>query len=166
VKVDPRSIREEGPWLAWLNTLDDAAELRALVLEAGESAPIAGGLVAWLIAKKSGHPDLSESKTRAKYRRLLAELGPPPTGRHRQAGAAGIGTLAAAGSAAAIPALAGHPTVALAATGLLVITRSPGDELDSPGGQPREAHVDAHVLSIDARRHAHHLRTSQVANAA
>ena len=58
--------------------LDDLAELRRRVIEAGHSASVANGLVGWLLSKTAGETDVSESRTRSKYRKILAELGYRP----------------------------------------------------------------------------------------
>jgi hypothetical protein len=83
--VNLRSLRNEADFLP--ASIDDAAAVRAAVLEAGHTPALADGLVGWLIAKAAGHADNSSPTTRSRYRRILATLPPTvsgnATGRYR-----------------------------------------------------------------------------------
>lgn len=76
LKPNPRALRNEAGWLP--RNLDDALEVRRRVLDAGHSASVASGLMAWLIAKAAGQEDSTAGPTRWRYRKILAELGPGP----------------------------------------------------------------------------------------
>lgn len=74
--------RNEADWLP--SDVDDLVELRRRVIELGQSPSVANGLVGWLLSKAAGEEDRSGPNTRARYRRILAELelvGPEPEGR-------------------------------------------------------------------------------------
>lgn len=58
-------------------SVEDLAELRRRIIAAGYSASVANGLLGWLVSKGAGEADVTESKTRSKYRKILAELGAP-----------------------------------------------------------------------------------------
>jgi hypothetical protein len=76
--IDPRSITAvERPWLDAVKTLPDLAALRRNVIGAGHPPETASGLVGWLVAKQQGDIDVTSSRTRSKYRRILVELGDP-----------------------------------------------------------------------------------------
>jgi hypothetical protein len=69
--------RNEADFLP--ESLEDLADLRRRVMDAGHSAPVANGLLGWLVSKAAGEDDVTNSVTRSKYRKILAEL-PPPEG--------------------------------------------------------------------------------------
>jgi hypothetical protein len=126
---DDRGVTEvEVPWLSLpedqiLPTVMEAAEA------AGYSPTLADGLAAYLWRKKRGLASGRTNVTRTKYRRILAELGPPapaPAGsrrRRRQDGYATIRTLTRAGglSSVALVAAGGHPPALLACPIILVM---------------------------------------------
>lgn len=83
-----RDLRNEADYLP--ETVEDLVDLRQLVIEAGHSAPVANGLVGWLLSKAAGEADTTSSRTRSTYRKILAELEPiggpgPGGGRHLEA---------------------------------------------------------------------------------
>lgn len=71
--INPRSITDEAPFLP--ESIDDLIDLRERVLAAGYSEPVAHGLVGWLVGKRAGSKDQTSPDTRARYRRILRELG-------------------------------------------------------------------------------------------
>jgi hypothetical protein len=75
-----RHLRNEAAHLP--GDLGDLLALRASVIAAGHSRRVADGLCAWLLgvaAGDHGRPDAVSGPTRARYRRILAELdGEPP----------------------------------------------------------------------------------------
>lgn len=71
--IHVRSLRDEAEWLP--SSLDDLAELIALA-DQRYRRPEMAGLVDWLVRKVMGWPDPTSSATRAKYRKMLRELGP------------------------------------------------------------------------------------------
>lgn len=89
---NPRALRNEADYLP--GSLEDLIELRSRVITAGHSAPVANGLIGWLLSKANGEPDVTGPDTRAKYRKILAGLevsspGGPGRGR-RQIGRAHV----------------------------------------------------------------------------
>jgi len=73
--VNLRALRNEADHLP--SSLEEAAAIRAALLDAGQPPQVADGIVGWLIAKATGQPDLTAATTRSRYRRVLATL--PPT---------------------------------------------------------------------------------------
>lgn len=73
--VNLRALRNEADFLP--SSIDDAARVRQAIIDAGNPAQVADGIVGWLISKAAGHPDRTASDTRSRYRRILATL--PPT---------------------------------------------------------------------------------------
>jgi hypothetical protein len=71
-----RSLRNEADHLP--QTITDLANLRVAVMNQGHSARTADGIVAWVLAKTAGHPDSTSQPTRAKYRKILADLAGQP----------------------------------------------------------------------------------------
>jgi hypothetical protein len=72
--VNPRSVTVEGPWLP---TRGHEGRLRVLEAELearGVGWQVIEAMSGWLRRKAGGRPDPTEAKTRARYRKLLAEL--------------------------------------------------------------------------------------------
>lgn len=88
-----RHLRNEAGHLP--GDLGDLLELRASILKAGHSRRVADGLCSWLLGVAAGdhaRPDAVSGPTRARYRRILAELdgdlpNTPGAGRPPRAGA-------------------------------------------------------------------------------
>lgn len=72
MSVNIRALRNEADFLP--EQVSDLASVRENVLAAGHAPAVADGIVGWLVAKANGQPDLTSSKTRSRYRRILAEL--------------------------------------------------------------------------------------------
>jgi hypothetical protein len=70
----------EKPWLEAFD-LTRQVELVHRVRDAGYSDEIALGLAGWLAVKAGDAPDETASNTRARYRRILLELGVPSSPR-------------------------------------------------------------------------------------
>jgi hypothetical protein len=84
-----RDLRNEIDYLP--RTVRDVAELHECLVAAGQTPAVASGISSWLARKAAGHPDLTDSATRARYRKILAALEgwpPGPTGRRRLPSAA------------------------------------------------------------------------------
>jgi hypothetical protein len=67
-------LREEAAFLP--RSVEDLAELRRRILDAGHPDQIASGIVGWLVAKAADDPDRTGPNTRSRYRKVLAELEP------------------------------------------------------------------------------------------
>lgn len=139
--INPRSITDsEAPFLP--ATVDDLAELGRLLEEEGHSPAIVQGILGWLTLKAAGVPDRTSQVTRAKYRRVLAELqtvGPktPDGGRRSQGGWSSVFALAGISAAAGAGIVAHDPKASAVISGLLYITYKDGDgalEAQSGGG--------------------------------
>lgn len=80
MSVTARHLRNERESLP--DDLDDLLELRAAILAAGYSRRVADGVIGWLVgivAGDHGRPDAVSGPTRARYRRVLADVaGRPP----------------------------------------------------------------------------------------
>jgi hypothetical protein len=138
VSVNPRSITEaERPWLEQWHRLEVQGALIEAVRERHGNQQ-ALGIAGYIGAKANGLVDKTDSKTRARYRKVLDELQakgitpPPARGRSRrwsEVGAADLATVAAVagGSAAAVA----HSPVGAAVAGLFYITYN-GADPDSP----------------------------------
>ena len=74
-KVNPRSVRDEGPFIP---SDPVAARRMAKLLETleadGHAWRMVAGVRAWLEAKAAGRPDPTSSETRARYRKIIREL--------------------------------------------------------------------------------------------
>lgn len=130
---------DANPELEWFDkaTLEDLARLRSTVIDDFDRrAEEAHGIVGWIIG---GDVNAVSKPTRARYRAILREVGPPgPPSRRRRAaqrqrGAASLQMLAGGAVAGSGLVLAhqGRLLAPVAAAGLLVITRSP--ETEGPG---------------------------------
>jgi len=66
--------------------LEEAQELREVLIAAGNSAAIANGIVGWLLDKALSDVDRTALQTRTDYRKVLAELDGrwPPKKRRRR----------------------------------------------------------------------------------
>jgi hypothetical protein len=73
VTINERALRNEADFLP--TTLEDLVGLRRRVVAAGYPDQVASGVCAWLLTKAAGDPDRTSSDTRARYRKILAELG-------------------------------------------------------------------------------------------
>jgi hypothetical protein len=73
--INLRALRNEREWLP--RTLDDAIGIRRTLLDNGVPAERTAGIVSWLIAKAAGETDVTSGLTRARYRKVLAELQSP-----------------------------------------------------------------------------------------
>lgn len=72
-----RSLRNEADYVP--EDLEALILLRKEVIAAGHTRRVANGLCSWLLAKAAGEDDETSQDTRARYRRILAELaGQPP----------------------------------------------------------------------------------------
>ncbi len=70
------SIQGEAAFLP--SDLEDLITLRRRIIdELGESPATASGIVGWLAAKTAGERDETGQPTRARYRKILAQLDPP-----------------------------------------------------------------------------------------
>lgn len=69
-------IRNEGSWIP--NSIEDFEEVRRRLTAAGHPTTVVNGITGWLAAKAIGEHDSSSGTTRARYRKILAELGPGP----------------------------------------------------------------------------------------
>ena len=69
-----RGLRNEAAFLP--TSVEDLAELRRRIVDAGHPAQTASGIVGWLVAKTAGDPDPTSAPTRSQYRKILAELEP------------------------------------------------------------------------------------------
>lgn len=119
-----KALQNEAEWLP--EDLHDLPavleELRPLLFEAGRSSSEVNGITGWLFAKAIGEPDETGSATRARYRRILRELGAVPPGGPRRlvdVREAGVADLRRAGSTAAL-ALVGAGAVSLASSGNVI----------------------------------------------
>lgn len=74
--INPRSLQIEAHYLT--TDVRDLAELKARLIENGEPAPRAAGIIGWLVDKSTGRQDLTSAQTRSTYRKALAGLGEPP----------------------------------------------------------------------------------------
>lgn len=72
--TNPRSLTVEREWLP--ASLDDLVAIRERLRAAGYSHREIAGLSGWLLAKIEGQPDETAQDTRARYRKMLADLGP------------------------------------------------------------------------------------------
>jgi hypothetical protein len=70
--VNIRALRNEADHLP--SSIEEAASVRAAIIDAGHSPTLADSVVGWLIAKAAGHADATSPTTRSKYRRVLATL--------------------------------------------------------------------------------------------
>jgi hypothetical protein len=128
----PRSIQNEAEHLP--ATVSDLAELTESITAAGYTSAEALGLAGWLARKAAGMSDPTTAPTRAKYRRILAQLDgtePPRPGfddrYRREAGyfrPRSAGRLSAAAGAASMLAAAGHPVAALVAAPIILESES------------------------------------------
>jgi hypothetical protein len=74
--INPRSIRNEACFvLADELTTDQLGALGQLLLDRGQPVAVVQGILGWLSLKAAGVPDRTAQTTRARYRRILAELG-------------------------------------------------------------------------------------------
>lgn len=77
-------LRNEADYLP--KSVEDLARLRRQLLDAGHSNALTGGVISWLVSKTAGEPDQTDSNTRSRYRKILAELQPvdpgPGSNRH------------------------------------------------------------------------------------
>lgn len=73
--VNLRALRNEADWLP--RTLEDAALVRSVLVDDGQTEQVVNGITGWLVAKANGQPDRTEASTRARYRRVLASLESP-----------------------------------------------------------------------------------------
>lgn len=75
-----RDLRNEAEHLP--ESVEDAAVLYDRLIEAGHSPSVALAISGWTTIKATGRPDPTNSATRARYRKILAELepidAPPP----------------------------------------------------------------------------------------
>lgn len=130
--VNPRSIGVEGAWLE--ATPVELARLKRRIIAAGERSETASGIIGWIIDKQAGETDLTSGPTRARYRKILAELEAPPAPTRRRArgdrGAGDVRTAAATAltAVATISVARGQPAVAAALTPI-ILGRSGSDEL-------------------------------------
>ncbi len=133
-ELDPR------PEEAWFGrSIDELADLRALVLDAGHSQAIANGIVGLIVGGQADQEVTTAPGTLATYRRVLRELAPdgPPRRRRRavvgrQRGAASLALVGAGSSSgtlamAAAAAQAGHTglSLALVAAAPIILAPSP-----------------------------------------
>ena len=73
--VNPRSIGAEAPFIT--TDVNKLATLQAELVARGYANQVtAQGIVAWLVNKAAGRPDVTSSDTRAKYRKILSEAAP------------------------------------------------------------------------------------------
>jgi hypothetical protein len=126
--VNPRSITDAERDLVEGLSLGDQAAIINGARSLGYSDPVALGLAGWLAAKAAGLPDRTGSNTRAKYRRILAELvdaTPPSRGRRSQSGHLGLTVnarrLAAAAAVTAVGVVTRNPA-ALALAPIMFVT--------------------------------------------
>lgn len=126
---DPRSIRDEAEWIRENLSVVELADLRQRIMEHGHSSQVADRLVGWIVAKAAGRGDETSSDTRARYRKILAELGPAgepePSGKGRARGDRGVTdlrtllTAAGVGISTATVLAAGRPVLALVAAPII-----------------------------------------------
>jgi hypothetical protein len=81
--ITRKDLRNEADHLP--ATLADVIALRRRIIELGHSQAEAAGVVGWVIAKAAGEPDVTGAATRARYRKILAELDAPKPKRPRRA---------------------------------------------------------------------------------
>lgn len=122
-----RDLRNEADWIP-SDTIELPAaleELRSRLFDAGRPSSEINGITGWMVAKALGEQDTTAAPTRARYRKILADLGPGPRpngrARLRDAGDVDQGTLVGtsligvAGMAMAM----GEPLAAVAAVVVL-----------------------------------------------
>jgi hypothetical protein len=123
-----KDLREEAEHLP--ASLDDLIGLHDRVVELGISRQVADGLCMWVLAKQRGAADNTGSDTRARYRKILAQLNElEPIGparrksRRSSSGDAGLAELKRVGRVGVVAGMA-----AAAATGHweLVVLLTPG----------------------------------------
>lgn len=71
-----RDLRIEAHFLP--DDLADLVELRERILASGQPEQVAHGIVGWLVAKSAGERDSLSSRTRASYRKVLADVAGVP----------------------------------------------------------------------------------------
>lgn len=76
-------LRNEARFLP--RSIEDLVELQDRLVAAGHSPAVASGIASWLARKAIGEDDATSHQTRARYRKILAELevvdpGPPGGG--------------------------------------------------------------------------------------
>lgn len=67
-----KDLRDEVEWID--AGTDELRELRARILDLGEPATVANGIVGWIIAKQAGPDDACNSVTRSRYRKILRRV--------------------------------------------------------------------------------------------
>jgi hypothetical protein len=127
---DPRSIRDEAEWIRENLSVVELAGLKASIESLGYSPQVAAGLVGWIVDKAAGRPDQTGAPTRARYRKILAELAPSapePSGSGRrgrgdrgEADLRSLLTAAGVGLSAATALAAGRPLLALVAAPIIL----------------------------------------------
>jgi hypothetical protein len=106
----------EGAWLEAKPV--ELARLKRRIIAAGETPDTGSGIIGWIIDKQAGERDLTSAPTRARYRKILAELEAPPAPTRRRArgesGAVHVRSAAcsAVAAGATIAVATGHPAVA------------------------------------------------------
>lgn len=68
-------LRGEAAWIP--RTMDELEQVRRVLTDAGHSNAVVNGVTGWLVAKSLGEEDATNSVTRSKYRKVLAELESP-----------------------------------------------------------------------------------------
>ena len=72
------SIRAQEAAFLPIRSVEQLAAIRQAIIDAGEPPQTASGVVGWLLVKNAGEHDDTSGPTRARYRKILAQIEGSP----------------------------------------------------------------------------------------